>query len=287
MRKGLHLGPAVWTGAVLMAVAVSASAQDKSPARADSTKHSPNSKQQSPDPKPCSVIPDPDPCGTTPKAPAGGGSGAIDRFPFPGSGSAASSSAPAPSIGGPAESPQVPAAATQPSASPADANKKFPFPGGSALPSSSSAPSAPLPETGSSSSSSSSDNGDPADGLPADTPDLKDAGTEGALGRPGSHILHRAAPKVKVQTAEEREAEDLDVAKFYRDSGDLQGAYLRAQDAVKTAPDDPDAHFALAELAAKLGRKEEAIAEYNACLKLDPSDKEKKDSSKALARLEK
>lgn len=175
----------------------------------------------------------------------------------------------------------------QPSASPADANKKFPFPGGSGLPSSSPAPSTRLPETGSSSSSSSSANGDPAAGLPAETPDLKDAGSEGAQGQSGGHILHRTAPKVKVQTPDDREAEDLDVAKFYRDSGDLQGAYLRAQDAVKTVPDDPDAHFALAELAVKLGRKQEAIAEYNACLKLDPSDKEKKDSSKALARLAK
>jgi len=116
---------------------------------------------------------------------------------------------------------------------------------------------------------------------------LKDTGSEGSQSRPAGHILHRAAPKVKVQTADDREAEDLDVAKFYLDSGDLNGAYLRMQDAVKTVPDDPDAHFALAELAQKLGRKEEAIAEYNACLKLDPTDKEKKDSTKALARLAK
>ncbi len=54
---------------------------------------------------------------------------------------------------------------------------------------------------------------------------------------------------------------------------------------MKTDPSDPDAHFALAEIAAKLGKKDEAIAEYNACLKNDPSDKEIKDSRKALARL--
>ena len=75
------------------------------------------------------------------------------------------------------------------------------------------------------------------------------------------------------------------MAHYYIDTGDLQGAYLRSQDAVKTAPDDPDAHFALAEIAAKLNKRDEAIAEYNACLKLDPTEKEAKDARKALERL--
>jgi len=75
------------------------------------------------------------------------------------------------------------------------------------------------------------------------------------------------------------------VAKFYTDTGDLQGAYLRSQDAVKTAPDDPDAHFALATAALRLKKPDEAIAEYNACLKLDPTDKEAKEARKALSSL--
>ena len=54
---------------------------------------------------------------------------------------------------------------------------------------------------------------------------------------------------------------------------------------MKTAPDDPDAHFALAEIAQKLEKRDEAITEYNACLKLDPPEKEAKDARKALARL--
>lgn len=89
----------------------------------------------------------------------------------------------------------------------------------------------------------------------------------------------------KLQTPDEREAEDLSVAKFYTDAGDFQGAYLRSQDAVKTAPDDPDAHFALAEAAQRLQKRDEAIAEYKACLKLDPTDKETKAARKALERL--
>jgi Tfp pilus assembly protein PilF len=88
-----------------------------------------------------------------------------------------------------------------------------------------------------------------------------------------------------LQTPDEREAEDLDVAHFYTQTGDLQGAYLRSQDAVKTAPDDPDAHFALAEIALKLNKRDQAIAEYNACLKLDPDERKAAAARKALARL--
>ena len=89
----------------------------------------------------------------------------------------------------------------------------------------------------------------------------------------------------KLQSNDEREQEDLDVAHFYIQSGNLQGAYLRNQDAVKTAPDDPDAHLALAGIALKLNKKDEAIAEYSAVLKLDPTEKQAKDARKALARL--
>ena len=60
---------------------------------------------------------------------------------------------------------------------------------------------------------------------------------------------------------------------------------MRSQDAVKTVPDDPEAHFALAEIALKLGKRDEAVAEYNACLKLDPVDKEAKAARKELAKL--
>ena len=42
---------------------------------------------------------------------------------------------------------------------------------------------------------------------------------------------------------------------------------------------------ALAETAAKLNKRDEAIAEYNACLKLDPMEKEAKAARKALERL--
>jgi len=145
------------------------------------------------------------------------------------------------------------------------------------------------PNAGTSSSSSSSS----SDATPADptstsggSPGLKDEGSEGAAATPGRHILHRVNPVgTKLQSTDEREQEDLDVAHFYVQQGDLQGAYLRSQDAVKVAPDDSDAHFALAEIALKLNKKDEAIAEYTACLKYDPSPKETREARKALARL--
>ncbi len=72
---------------------------------------------------------------------------------------------------------------------------------------------------------------------------------------------------------------------FYLTSGNFTGAYMRAQDAVKTVPDDPMAHFALAEAAVKMKKKDEAVAEYNLYLKLDPQGEKVKASQLALAEL--
>jgi hypothetical protein len=230
-------------------------------------------------PAPCSVVPQPDPCGSKPADKPD----AAKKFPFPGEPGGTSTNAPdasAPSLSG------VPAAPDT-SSPQSGATKKFPFPGESKD---------AAPSVGASGSSSSSSSGD--DALPVDpgaNPDgsgapgaggagLKDKGSEGTSGR---HLLHRVNPVgTKLLTADQREAEDLDVAQTYIDQGDLQGAYMRRQDAVKTVPDDPVAHFALAEIALKLNKRDEAIAEYNACLKLDPVDKQAKAARKALARLE-
>jgi tetratricopeptide (TPR) repeat protein len=177
--------------------------------------------------------------------------------------------------------PAAPDASDTPDSPSVPASKQFPFPG-----------EAPASPSGGSSSSSSSSNGDvPAfdpNAVPADPskPALADKGSEGASPTPGRHILHRVNPiGTKLQSDDERETEDLNVAHFYISTGDVKGAYLRSQDAVKTSPDDPDAHFMLAETALKLNKKDEAIAEYTACLKLDPIEKEARDAHKALARL--
>ena len=247
-------------------------------------------------PAPCSVAPQPVPCGATPTV--AGKPSATEQFPFPGEESGSSvpltQGAAAPNLSGVPQTPDAGGANSGTALGAAGTGKTtpaFPFPGedekGAAARGTSGAGGGGEAGSSSSSSSSGSSSGDDAASAgPDGTPDgagLQDKGSEGT---PGRHLLHRVNPVgTKLQSADQREAEDLSVAKFYSDSGDLQGAYLRSQDAVKTAPDDPDAHFALAEAALKLNKRDEAIAEYKACLKLDPVDKEAKEARKALERL--
>ncbi|MFP5232666.1 MAG: hypothetical protein ACLGQX_08535 [Acidobacteriota bacterium] len=84
------------------------------------------------------------------------------------------------------------------------------------------------------------------------------------------------------QTRVQREVEDLKVAAFYEDSGNYRGAYLRARDAVSIDDDDAQAHLALAEAARRLGKLDEAEAQYKKCLTMDPVPKVKKAAQRAL-----
>jgi Tfp pilus assembly protein PilF len=97
--------------------------------------------------------------------------------------------------------------------------------------------------------------------------------------------VRRRIKAPKVQTANERVDEDLSVSHFYIQSGDFQGAYLRAQDAVKTQPDYALAHFSLAEAAEKLNKNSEAVQEFQTYLKLEPDGKKAKAAEKALEKL--
>jgi Flp pilus assembly protein TadD len=83
-------------------------------------------------------------------------------------------------------------------------------------------------------------------------------------------------------TGDARESEDLRVASFYQSDSNYRGAYLRASDAVSIAADDPEAHFALAEAARKLGKLDEALTEYKKTLTLDPVPKTRKAAEKAV-----
>jgi hypothetical protein len=224
-------------------------------------------------PAPCRVDPQPDPCGTT--AAPGAKPSVAEKFPFPGE--PAASDAEAPGLNGVPAAPETPETPSS-----AAAKKDFPFPEDDST--------APAKTAGAvSSSSSSSSSGDDPQYDPtagAGDPALTDKGSEGAPATPGRHILHRVNPVgTKLQSVDERESEDLNIAHFYMQSGDMKGAYLRSQDAVKTVPDDPGAHYMLAETARKLNKLDEAIAEYNACLKLDPTEKQAKGARKALAEL--
>jgi hypothetical protein len=201
------------------------------------------------------------PPSTTPPA-------APDKFPFPGDTPAPASQTPAQTVNPaapadkfpfPGEPPATPAAPTTPAA------RQFPFPGEPADSSSSSSSSS----YSSSSSDSSTDD---------DKPALADKGSSGS-----TRAQRRKLPKI--EDPNDREAEDLQVAHYYSTTGNFLAAYNRAKDAVKTIGDDPMAHFALAESAAKLKKTDEAIAEYKLYLKLDPDGEKVKQSQRALAEL--
>ena len=88
-----------------------------------------------------------------------------------------------------------------------------------------------------------------------------------------------------MQTDDERVDEDLTVAKFYMNDENFPGAYLRAKDAVKVQPDYSLAHFTLAQIAQKMKKKDEAIAEFTIYLKLDPDGEKRREAKQALDQL--
>ena len=183
---------------------------------------------------------------------------ASEKFPFPG------------------ESNQTPD--KQPSAQHSDSPQpeihhlptadRFPFPG-TAPP----IPGASSSESSSSSSSSRSDNSTDDTAVPASKDNIPSQ--------------RRRLPKVeKLQSDEERAAEDIDIAKFYETTGDLNAAYLRARDAVKYQPSDPEAHFMLGHIAQKLNKREEATVEFNSYIQLEPDGQKIKQVRKALIQLQ-
>ena len=222
------------------------------------------------------------------KAPAAApaASGPAKSFPFPGETPVA-----------PAANPDSTKAAQTAAPSPTNpidndtqpAGQRFPFPGEDPSGGSKPAPglqdagsSGTSPDSGSSSSSSSSsssgaDSSDDGSGVGPLAGDNDPAAAEAA-----ARHARKKLPKVDAQTPSEREQEDLSVAAFYQDDANYKGAYVRAQDAVSIAADDPDAHFALAEAARRLGKLDEAETQYKKCLTLDPVPKERKAAEKAL-----
>jgi hypothetical protein len=183
-----------------------------------------------------------------------------DKFPFPGD-------APAPATA-------TPAAAA------------FPFPGDAEKPATPTPAASPFPFPAESESSSSAATGTPpapaaADPNP-DQPALADKGTTGST-RMERNRARRLLPKVEDLDA--REAEDLEVAHYYTTTGNFPAAYMRAKDAVAVIPDDPLAHFALAEAAHNLKKDDEARTEYSLYLKLDPEGQKVKQARQALTLL--
>lgn len=201
------------------------------------------------------------------------------KFPYPGKGSPGS------------DVPHDPAAEKKAADTPA--GKRFPYPGESPdlQPDPGATPKPDTPPSNSPPSGSSSSSSDEADGSSSSkTPDplgpkgqydddddtgnpkLADKGSSG----------RRTLKVVKPQSDTDRVDEDLSIAKYYVQSGNKMGAYLRAKDAVKIQPDYPEAHFALGEAAKRLNKKEEAVAEFTAYLKLSPDGEKSKAAEKAL-----
>jgi cell fate (sporulation/competence/biofilm development) regulator YlbF (YheA/YmcA/DUF963 family) len=196
-------------------------------------------------------------------------SSAAEQFPFPGEPSKPKNPPDSPS---PSTTP--PDSPSPKTTTPSDAATQHPFP---------TQPPPKLP--GDDSSSSSSSSGD--DPNPAPTPTDDPTAKGDPENPPEGTSVHRKLPKVKrVQTDDERVDEDLSVAKFYMNDENYQGAYLRVKDAVNIQPDYSAAHFALAEIAQKMKKKDEAIAEFQTYLKLDPEGEKAKAAKKALTELQ-
>jgi tetratricopeptide (TPR) repeat protein len=231
----------------LTAIAIGQTAPSQKPANQPCPPASQNSAKDAD--KPC-----------TPPADAKQPSSA-EQFPFPGEPTKPA----APSI----DSPDAPA----PASSRKSAAEEHPFP-------SDAPPALPGSDPSSSSSSSSNDSSSSADPDTASPAPAADTPADTKTAR-------KKLPKVeKIQSPEDRVAEDLSVAKFYESRGNLNAAYLRTKDAVKVQPDDPEPHFALAEIARKMQKREEAIVEFNTYLKLDPDGLNIKAARKALSQLQ-
>jgi Tetratricopeptide repeat len=217
-----------------------------------------------------------------------------EQFPYPGDSTPPDSSSPSETKPQDNSTPDAPSSGSAPS-TPGNAARQFPYPGDSPTPARTTTNPAPqqFPYPGDSpgpgATGNSSSSGDDSSSSSSSGSDFDpDADPDSKLPPPtkGQDVGRRKLEKVRdLQTPDEREAEDLKVGKFYQDKGDWNAAYMRYKDAVKYQPDDPDAHFFLAETALKLNKRDEAISEYKATLALDASDKQMKLAKKALAGL--
>ncbi|MGD0649003.1 MAG: tetratricopeptide repeat protein [Acidobacteriaceae bacterium] len=217
--------------------------------------------------------------GQTPgQPPAAGSANPAKSFPFP------VDSPAAPANGQTAPAGQPGGAAGSAAGTPASpAASKFPFPEQDSAGAPGSGPLKDSGSSGNSSSSSGSSSSGPPERDPTAGPLGDDADTDPAAKAAEARRAARAKRGIDFhQTTDQREAEDLRVAAFYRDDGNFRGMYERATDAVALADDDADAHLALAEAARRLGKLDEALAHYRKCLTLDPVPKTKKAAEKAL-----
>lgn len=159
-------------------------------------------------------------------------------------------------------------------------------------PASSERPVSPPSSSGGSSSSSSSSSSD--DGSSSSKSNDDDADVAPTTAAPNAPVKAKAlkdlgsrgdttAARAKLEKT--RVADDLKVARFYRNDGNNQGAYMRYKDAVDHDPEDPDARFGLAEMAEKLNKRDEAVLNYREYLNLDAGGDHDRETRRALEKL--
>ncbi len=100
------------------------------------------------------------------------------------------------------------------------------------------------------------------------------------LGQPRGDIT-----EARTKLEGSRVEDDLKVGRFYFKDGNLAGATARYKDALKRDPENPDAHYGLAEVLLKQNKRVEAAAELQRYLALAPDDDHTKDARKMLAKL--
>jgi hypothetical protein len=201
-----------------------------------------------------------------------------DQFPFPTEDSKHGDDVEGTSSAPPAQAPKqngLPQMPTDPVPDPpAESEKPMHIPRNSDDASSSSSSSG----SSSSSSSSADDDSDVAPTTAAPNAPVKAAPLKNYGAKDNMEVIREKLDKTRVP-------DDLKVGKYYMDTGNTQGAYLRFKDAVSYDPEDPDARFYLAEAASKLKHHDEAVTNYQECLKLDPGGDHDKASRHALTQL--
>ncbi len=100
------------------------------------------------------------------------------------------------------------------------------------------------------------------------------------LGQPKSNP---AEARTKLEAT--RVEDDIKVGRFYFKDGNYTGATARYKDALERDPENPDAHFGLAEVLIKQNKRADAAAELQKYLVLAPDDDHTKDARKMLAKL--
>lgn len=105
----------------------------------------------------------------------------------------------------------------------------------------------------------------------------------GKLGIGGSLETSADDPKTRIPPgADHRALKDEEIADLYYKDGNYAGALGRYEEALSFVPDDEQAALGIAECAAKLGKRDEAIEAYKTYLKLAPQGKKATQARKAI-----